>query len=179
MYKKDILSITGIDFDVVPSKYEEDNSLDLPPNNLVELLALGKAKEVASRYPDSVIIGTDTIIYYNGKVFGKPKSREEQISNLKLFSAKQHSAYSGIAIVEGDHITTDSLETKIYFRELSEEEIERYADQDKRRDNAGGYAAQGLGALFVERIDGDYYNMVGLSLNLLGLRLKEFGVDLL
>jgi septum formation protein len=178
-YRKDILLKTGIDFEVIPSKYEENNDLDLTPDKLVEHLALGKASDVAGRYPGSVVIGADTIVYFDGRVIGKPKSREEQISNLRAFSGKFHSAYTGLVIIEGNHVVVDSLETKIYFRELSDEEIDRYVYQDKRRDNAGGYAIQGKGALFVTGIEGDYYNAIGLPLNLLGVRLKEFGIEFL
>lgn len=177
--RKEILAMTGLTFDIVPSGYEEDNSLPLPPAELVAQLALGKAQWVAQRHPDALVIGADTLIAMDGNVYGKPRDKEDLIATLKKFSGRSHSVFSGIALVKKDHVVAESVETKVFFRALGNDEITRYAETNEWQDKAGGYGIQATGALFIEKIEGDYFNVVGLPLCQLGQRLRELGIKLL
>ena len=177
--RKELLAMTGLPFDIVPSGYEEDNALPLPPAELVAQLALGKAQWVAERHPEALVIGADTLIAMDGQVYGKPHGKEDLVATLKKFSGRSHSVFSGIALVENGRTATESVETKVFFRELGDDEIARYAETDEWRDKAGGYGIQATGALFIEKIEGDYFNVVGLPLCRLGQRLREFDVTLL
>lgn len=176
--RKEILAMAGLPFTVVPSEYEEDNSLPLPPSKLVAQLALGKARWVAERHPGALVIGADTLVAMDGRVYGKPRDEAELAAMFKQFSGRSHSAFSGIALVQDGHEVTESVETKVYFRKLGGDEIARYAKTDEWRDKAGGYGIQATGALFIEKIEGDYFNVVGLPLCRLGQRLDEFGIRL-
>lgn len=171
--------MTGYPFDVLPSAYEEDNTLALSPDKLVAHLALGKAAWVAKSNPQSVVIGADTLVSLDGKIIGKPRDKEELVLILSALSGRPHAVLSGIAIIEGDHVVSESVETKVFFRKLDRNEIDCYAGTDEWKDKAGGYGIQSAAALFIDRIEGDYLNVVGLPLSRLAQRLKEFDVDLL
>ncbi|HWZ66129.1 MAG TPA: Maf family protein [Patescibacteria group bacterium] len=178
--RKTILESVGLKFEVVPSMYEEDNDLPMPTNQLVMHLALGKAKSVFENHPESLVIGSDMLAVIDGKVIGKVYSKEQLIDTFRLFSGRSHSVFSGIAIIEHGRELTDWLETKVFFRDLSEQEIERYAEHTEEwQDKMGGYGIQGLASLFIDKIEGDYYSVVGLPLCRLGVLLKKFGVDIL
>lgn len=177
--RKEILAGTGLVFDTMSSGYEEDNSLAMPPNQLVTHLAEGKARWVAEKHPVAVVIGADTLVSLDGRVIGKPRDKDELVSVFTALSGRSHSIFSGIAIIEGDKVVTESVETKVFFRKLTSQEIEKYSAHIREwKDKAAGYGIQSLAGLFIERIEGDYYNVVGLPLCRLGVRLKEFGVDL-
>lgn len=178
--RKEILASTGLVFEVMPSSYEEDNSLAMPPNQLVAHLAEGKARWVAEKYSDAIVIGADTLGTLDGRIIGKPRDKDDLISTFTALSGRSHSIFSGIAIVERDKVVTESVETKVFFRELTSQEIEKYAAHTQEwQDKAAGYGIQSLAGMFIERIEGDYYNVVGLPLCRLAVRLKEFRVDLL
>lgn len=177
--RKEILEITGYPFEVFPSAYEEDNTLAMPPDQLVAQLALGKTAWVAKKNMSSVVIGADTLISLDGKVIGKPRDRDDLVSIFSALSGRSHSVFSGIAIIEGDHVVNESVETRVFFRKLDAGEIEQYADAAEWQDKAGGYGIQSTAAMFIERIEGDYFNVAGLPLSRLVTRLKEFGIDLL
>ncbi|MDB5178602.1 MAG: maf [Patescibacteria group bacterium] len=177
--RKELLALTGAPFEVIASEFEEDNSIDLPPGELVAQLALGKAQWVADKHPEAVVIGSDTLIALDGRVIGKQTDRAELIETLTALSGRSHSAFSGLAIIEGDRVVTESLETKVFFRQLEAAEIERYADTADWQGLAGGYGIQSTAAVFIERVEGDYLTVVGLPLCRLSVLLKEFGVELL
>lgn len=176
--RKELLAMTGLEFDVVPSEYEEDNSLALPPAELVGQLALGKARWVAARHPGALVIGADTLVAMDGRVYGKPRDKADLIATLRKFSGQSHSVFSGVALIKDGRETVESTETKVHFRQLGDDEIARYAETDEWHDKAGGYGIQATGALFIEKIEGDYFNVVGLPLCRLGQQLGEFGIRL-
>jgi septum formation protein len=176
--RKELLSLTKLDFTIVPSDYEEDNTLPLPPGELVKELALGKAASVAKHHPDAVVIGADTLVAAGNKIIGKPRNKQDLIAIFHHLSGTSHSAFSGIAIIEGDKVRTESVETKVFFRELTDREINQYAETDEWNDKAGGYAIQATGSLFIDRIEGNYTNIVGLPLSTLMRMLEEFDVEI-
>ncbi len=177
--RKEILEKLGIPFEVVPSDFEEDMTLKMPPAELVKTLALGKAEAVAKNYKDALVIGADTVVALDGVVYGKQKNAEEAERTLKTLSGRCHSVFTGFVVIDttsGKKII-DSVETRVYFRDLSEEEIKKYAATDEAREGAGAYMLQKHGGRFIERIEGDYFNIIGLPLVPLILALRGFSIE--
>ncbi len=125
------------------------------------------------------MIGADTLVILEGTVFGKPKDMVEAEEMLRQLSGRTHSVFTGFAIIFGSHEVSEAVETKVTFRELSGDEIRAYLAKSHILDHAGSYGVEGLGALLVENIEGDHYNVVGLPLSRVATRLREFGVNLL
>ncbi len=176
--RKELLAMTGIPFVVDAGDYEEDMTQDLHPRDLVQNLALGKAQSVAGRHPDSIIIGSDLVISIDDVVLGKPRSLEHAREMLRLLSGKSHSALCGYAIVDTatQRVVQEVVETKVFFRTMSDIEIEEYIATEEPFGKAGGYAIQGAGSMFIEKIEGDYNCVMGLPLCSLVRSLGEFGV---
>lgn len=179
--RKTLLDQVGLKFDIDPSSYEEDMTLKMEPAKLAEFLSLGKAKDVAKRHDDAIIISADTVVAVGGEIFGKPKTPEKAKYMLEKMSGKSHSVITGFTIIDtgsGKEISK-SVETKVYFKNLSEEEINAYIATGEPLDKGGAYAIQGLAALLVEKIEGDYFNVVGLPILALTEELKNFGIKIL
>lgn len=178
--RKELLSQVGVKFEVIPSKFEE-HMVKLPTSDLVEHFAYMKAKDVASSLQaGALVIGSDTVVYLDG-IMGKPKNREDAFDMLRKLSGKQHIVVSGLCIINtstGEYLTGHES-TIVKMKELCSAEISAYIDTGEPMDKAGAYAIQGIGSLFVERIEGDYFNVVGLPLFRLGKMLNHFGVKLI
>ncbi len=179
--RKDLLKQISLEFEVDPSNYEEDMTLKMEPRKLAEYLSLGKAEDVAKKHKNSIIISADTIVAIDGEVFGKPKTAERAKYMLQKLSGKVHSVITGFAIIdtESGKQISKSVETKVYFKNISEEEIDSYIAIGEPLDKGGGYAIQGIGALFVEKIEGDYFNIVGLPIGAVVEELKNFEIKVL
>ncbi|MFH1638004.1 MAG: Maf family protein [Candidatus Woesearchaeota archaeon] len=177
--REELLKLLDLKFEVIPSSYEEDMSLELPPEGLVKTFALGKAKDVAKK-EKGVIIGVDTIVVHDKKNIGKPKDSEDAKRMLKKFSGKEHHVYSGIAIIDtetGNEIVDHEV-TKVFLREMSDEEIDSYVATKEPLDKAGAYGIQGIGSIFVSRVEGCYFNVVGLPLANLEKNLRILGINI-
>jgi septum formation protein len=177
--RKELAKQMGLDFEIIPSNYEEDMGMKLPPKELAKTLAYGKAKDVAKKC-EGIIIGADTFVVQNGKKMGKPKSEQEAFKMLKSFSNKTHKVYTGIAIINnktGKEIT-DCEVTSIKFGKMSDEEIKKYIKTKEPMDKAGAYAIQGLGSIFIEKINGCYHNIAGLPIHLTHKNLKKLGINI-
>jgi len=175
----DILKRAGIPFTVEDGGYEEDLTLPLPPHELAQHLAAGKAQAVAARHPDALIIGADTIVVSNGKVFGKPLTGGDAREMLKKLSGVAHDVLTGFVVLDTKtgKKAGRAVETKVTFRTLSDDEIDAYVATGEPLGKAGGYAIQGAAARFVEKIEGDMDNVVGLPLTALLEELAKFGVE--
>jgi septum formation protein len=176
--RKEILEKTGLKFKVVASRYEEDMSLPMSATNLPQFLAEEKAKEVAKRYPEAVVIGADTIVAFGGKVLGKPKSKLEARKMLKLMSGKVAKVITGFSIIhyKSGRILTDKSVGSVYFKSLSDKEIDAYIRTGEPMGRAGAFAVQEQGAALIEKVTGDFMGVVGLSQYALLKALKKFGV---
>lgn len=182
--RREILSQLNIRFKVVPSNFEE-TLINMEPLELVEHFAYMKALDVFEKLKgnlpeDTYILGSDTIVYCDS-IMGKPKSDEDAYQMLKTLSNKEHQVISGLSIIQGNTgkaITMHEL-TKVWIRELEDREILEYIASGEPLDKAGAYAIQGIGSLFVEKIQGCYFNVVGLPVNKLFKIMKEFGVNLI
>lgn len=176
--RKEIFEKAGIPFSMEDSGYEEDLSLPLEPRELAKHLALEKAKAVASRHKDAVVIGADTIVAINNRILGKPKDLNKATDMLKLLSGSTNTVITGIAIVDGKSgkNITRTEETKVYFKKLTDKDIAKYISTGEPMGKAGAYAVQGLGASLIDRIEGDFHNAMGLPLAVLLEELKKFGI---
>jgi septum formation protein len=177
--RKEILERLAVPFETQNSNYKEDISLDISPQDLARTLALGKANAVVEKNTNAVVVGADTFVYFNGKKIGKPKGKEEAIKILHEMSGKTHSVFTGFAVVDTDTKKTVSnvVETKVYFKKISDKLIRDYVDTGEPLDKAGSYALQGLGAILIDKIDGDFFNVMGLPLSSLAETLREFGIS--
>ena len=179
--RKELLEKIGLHFTVDPSDYPEDAYVELKPHERAKRVSLEKARAVAARHSNALIIAADTFIVSEGQVMGKPHSPNEAKRMLKALSGRSHVAITGFTILDTTNGKTLSrvVETRIYMRKLSEREIDRYVSSSEPLDKAGAYAIQGLGSVLINRIEGDYYNVMGLSLNSFAQALKSFGVHVL
>jgi len=177
----ELLRGLGLKVKVVSSRVKESKFNIKNPEKLVKTLALTKAQEVARRTKEGLIIGADTIVVLKGKILGKPEGEEEARAMLRELSGKTHEVLTGLAIIDASSGKTmvDFVRTNVKFRKLTEEEIASYVASDKPFDKAGAYAIQEKAGLFVEKIDGCYFNVVGLPLAKLAEMLRGYGVTLI
>ena len=177
--RKELVELLRLPFEAVASAYEEDMSLLLPPRELVQHLALGKAQAVAMTYPDALVIGGDTIVVLKDRVMGKPHTPEEAREMLQALRGTTHQVVTGLAVIDTatGETKTSATVTDLTFKAYSDEEIENYLKTGEPFDRAGAYAIQGYASLFVEKIDGDYQGALGLSVVELVKILKGFDVD--
>ncbi|MBW1894649.1 MAG: septum formation inhibitor Maf [Deltaproteobacteria bacterium] len=162
--RKYLLEQAGLAFSIIPSNIDEE-AIDVPdPESRVKILAEKKATDIAEKYPDSWVIGADTIVFIRNTVLGKPNSKEDARNMLKQLSNQTHQVFTGYSVCckAADHFFSDTVKTDVLFKNLSEEEIEWYIHTDEPFDKAGAYAIQGLGTFLVRRINGSYTNVVGL-----------------
>jgi septum formation protein len=165
--RRAILEQLGIPFDVVAPRYEEDDPPDVSPVELVREHALGKARSVAGDAAERPVLGVDTAVILGTRVYGKPQSAEEATEMLEALSGVTHEVVSGLCLITpGWEIVEDEV-TRVTFRPLTARDLAVYVVSGEWEGRAGGYAIQGLGAGLVERIDGDYLNVVGLPAALL------------
>lgn len=175
--RKDLLSRIVSNFEVKISNFDEEK-VEVSTNieNYVKTLAEGKAKDVALNCDnDSIIIGADTIVVIGDNILGKPKDKNHAFQMLKLLSNNVHRVYSGVAVINNQKniMKSECLYTEVYFSEISDDEIWRYIESGECLDKAGAYGIQGYGGVFAEKINGCYYNVVGLPLNLLNKMIKN------
>lgn len=177
--RRELLTNAGFTFDVVPSRAEENHDGTEAPVTLVERLAWEKAEEVARRTdpaPGTVVLGADTVVVLAGEILGKPASPEEAKQMLEKLSGAEHEVISGVALAEpgGERRVVEHDTTRVFFRVLTTEEIAGYAATGEPMDKAGAYAIQGIASRFVTRIEGSYFNVMGLPIERVDRLLREW-----
>jgi len=179
--RKQLLEQIGVKFEICPSNIEEILDPRLSPRKQVEVLSVQKAKKVAQEYSDAIILSADTMVSFDGEVFGKPKDAEDATVMLNKLSGKVHSVVTGFTLLDTKTLktVTGSTETKLWFRKISKEEIKNFIIREKPYDKAGAYAVHELASIFVEKIEGDFFGAVGLSVFLVAKELKKFGIKVL
>lgn len=179
--RQELLKKIGLNFLVEFADIEEKLDRDLAPAKLAETISLEKARAVAPRYPDAIIIAADTFGVLQGKILGKPTSPEAARQMIREMSGRSHLVITGFTVLDTrtGRTITRSVETKVYFKKLRAEEINSYVNSGEPLDKAGAYAIQGLGAVIVKKIVGDYYNVMGLPLSALTESLNEFDIHIL
>jgi septum formation protein len=165
--RRTILEQLGIPFDVVAPDYEEHDSPETDPGELVKQHALGKARSVADRADGRPVLGVDTAVVLAGRLYGKPNNADGAAEMLDALSGSTHHVVSGLALLTPAWEHVDHVATRVTFRLLTPRDVAVYVASGEWEGRAGAYAIQGLGAALVEAIDGDYLNVVGLPAALL------------
>lgn len=176
-----LLEQLGLNFEVIVSSIDETVEAELPPEQLVEVLARSKAQAVAAKLESGIVIGADTIVVREEQVLGKPSTAREAREMLQLLQDAWHAVFTGLAVIDAHSGRAEVTHecTRVKFKPLTEDEITRYVATGEPLDKAGSYAIQGLGAIFIEQMQGCYFNVVGLPLAKLAEVLKGFGVEVL
>lgn len=178
--RADLLRQLGLSFSVIVPSVDETLKRSESSHDFVERLAKEKNTEIQNRLDSNkLVLSADTVVVYQNRILGKPKSKAEGLSMLKLLSEQMHTVVTGVALTTKTQEKFFFVETKVKFRRLSDHEIHSYWMTGEPKDKAGAYGIQGLGALFVSRIEGSYSNVVGLPLMETGEILKQLGVDCL
>jgi septum formation protein len=177
--RKEILGYFKLPFSQVPSTFDEESvPFSGSAVDYVLEIAQGKIECLIPKYPGETIITADTTVYRNGRIFGKPESLDAAYNYLDELQGQWHSVYSGVCIASPQGIESECEETKVLFNKLTEEQIRHYLKHSEWKDKAGGYAIQATGSLLVRRIEGCFFNVMGLPINALGRLLKKHGVNL-
>ena len=171
--RKELLEMLGYDFEVIVSEVDETMRPGLTPAGQVKDLAYRKARAVYDQHPEAIVIGADTIVLVDDQILGKPHSEKEAEEMMKLLRGREHLVITGVAILceRKEHHFCE--ESKVFFDNITNEEIAHYVRTAEPYDKAGGYAIQGWAGRFISRIEGDYYNIVGLPINKLYSKLKR------
>ena len=175
--RKSLMEVFPFPFTVRVSDADETMDAQADPAEQVALVSRRKAEAVACDWED-VVIAADTIVVCGGEILGKPKDAEDARRMLRLLSGKKHQVMTGLTVLHRGQAEVSTEITDIYFRDLTEKEIQSYVDSKESMDKAGAYAIQGGGALFAEKIVGDYFNVVGLPLCKLAMVLKKVAPQL-
>ncbi len=178
--RRELLENIGLKFTVDPVEIPEVMTTGLKPVGLAKALSLHKAQAAASRHTGSIIIAADTFGVLDGVILGKPVDAGHARRMLKELSGRRHSVITGFTVIDSatGRAVSRAVETRVYFRKLGRSEIARYVETGEPLDKAGAYAIQGLGALLVAKIEGDYYNVMGLPLCALASVLRRFDITL-
>tara|TARA_B110000014_G_C20061980_1_gene553123 strand:+ start:292 stop:882 length:591 start_codon:yes stop_codon:yes gene_type:complete len=165
--RRKILELIGLNFIILPSNIHEHSNLDISPVNFAKYWSKKKAKSIANDYKDNLIIGADTIVNLNGKILGKPKDKEESYVMLKNLSGETHEVITGITIIHKKLkiLKTFSAVTKVSVRNIPDKDIIYYAENYPTLDKAGSYGIQDWFSVWIKKIDGCYYNVMGLPLS--------------
>lgn len=179
--RRELLHSLGLPFEIRVSNVDESFDPKLEPSRIAEDLSYKKASHIANAVPEGLVIGSDTIVVIDGQVLGKPTSPDEAISMLTRISGRTHTVYTGVGLIDAasGRCRINHRSTEVLIKPLSREQIRSYVATGEPMDKAGSYAIQGIGATLVEKINGDYFTVVGLPLALLSDMLSEFGVDVL
>ena len=178
--RRQLLGQMGLEFTTQSPEIDEAAFQGRDARDLVQILSREKARWIAGQVdPETLVIGADTVVVRDGEILGKPKGEEEARAMLASLSGRTHQVCTGVTVCRGDKVLTQVEETQVTFRPLTDQEIRQYVSTGEPMDKAGAYGIQGLGALLVEGIRGDYFNVMGLPVCRLGRMLLDFGVDCL
>jgi septum formation protein len=179
--RKELFEKLRLPFTIEASEYEEDMTLKMPPKKLAMTLSYGKAAAVAKKHKSGIIIGADTFIVFKDHLLGKPKSKIEAKQMLKKLSGQRVDILTGLTIIDVKNKKTIRLTdtTKVYIKKLEDKEINNYIASGEPMDKAGAFAIQGLGAVIIKKIEGDFMGAMGLPLFILAKELKKLGIQII
>ena len=160
-----LLKQVDLHFRQIPSHIEEHIN-GMKPEEYVMHYAKKKAEEIQKRYPESLIIGADTIVVLNNEIIGKPNNEDDAFYILKKLSGKCHEVFTGVSILYNETPVSDLAKTKVYFKQISDEDIREYISTSEPVDKAGAYGIQGFGSQFIDKIEGCYFNVMGFPIPL-------------
>ncbi|MFV0558254.1 MAG: Maf family protein [Enterococcus sp.] len=172
--RKELLGYLVPEFQVLPADIDETIQAADVPEEYVLRMAREKARAIAKTHPNDLVIASDTIVVVQNKILGKPASREEAFEMLASMSGATHQVYTAVVMCSNDTIKERIVPANVTFFALTEAEINHYLDQEEYQDKAGAYGIQGKASVFVQRVDGDYYSIVGFPVGVVNQMLKEF-----
>ena len=172
--RTELLSTAGIECTVKVADVEEKIDDGLTPAEVVRSLALQKAQAVADKNPEAIVIGADTIVVLDDVILGKPQSEENAVEMLTSLSGRSHTVYTGVALIKGDKVRNFCEATQVEFYDLTKEDIDAYVATKDCMDKAGAYGIQTNGCVLIRKIDGDYFNVVGLPVSKVYRELRDF-----
>lgn len=177
--RRELLAQAGYEFEIQVS-HKEEAYISETPDEIVKELALLKAKDIAEQNDakNMVVIGADTVVAHKGAILGKPKSKDDAFDMIKGFQGDKHQVYTGVAILDYDvdgneNIVNHAVKTDVYVNPMTDEEIWNYIESDNVMDKAGSYGIQSGFAVYIEKIEGDYFNVVGLPISYIYEQLKQ------
>lgn len=176
--RKELLSMAGFTFEIIPSDADESTAPELSPEKTVEVLAERKAASVAEKHPEKVVFGCDTVVAIDGVILGKPENDEDAFRMLRMLSGRTHKVSTGVYVMrkrDGKSICLSDT-TEVTFYELSDETIRSYIATGECSDKAGAYGIQGYGSVLVKKIKGDYFSVMGLPVAKAVRVLDEFDI---
>ena len=176
--RKQLLSMMGLEFTVQTADIDETMDPSQTPAHEVAAVSARKAEKIAALHLQDVIVSADTIVVIDGKILGKPKDEQDAARMLRLLSGRTHTVYTGLTVYADGKANTQVVSTGVTFRDLSDAEIAAYIETKEPMDKAGAYGIQGKCAIFVDKIDGDYNNVVGLPVAAIYRELKKLGIDI-
>lgn len=172
--RRELMELAGYDFEVICADIVEVVPENVQPQEVVMSLALQKAQAVAAEHGGSVVVGSDTVVVLDGKILGKPHSEREACEMLRSLSGRTHKVFTGVAIVCGDKVKSFFDETDVEFYPLNDVEIKKYVATGEPMDKAGAYGIQGKGSVLVKKINGDFFNVMGLPIAKLYREMSDF-----
>ena len=170
--RRELLTMAGIEYTCIPSDAEENVPDGMPAEEVPGHLSRLKAEAVFFKHPEDTVIGSDTIVYIDGMILGKPKDRNEAFEMLRRLSGREHTVFTGVTLLSPGRSETFTSATKVKFYDLTDEEIRSYIATGEPMDKAGAYGIQGYGCILVEKICGDYFTVMGLPIAEVVRRLK-------
>ena len=177
--RQELLRRIGLrEFEISVPDVEEWYPPELAPEDIVAYISREKSQAVQAA-ADAIVITADTMVFLREKRLGKPRDEAEALEMLTMLSGERHTVCTGVTVRRGTKISTRAQKTDVYFRPATEKELRAYIRTGEPMDKAGAYGVQGKGALLVERIDGDFFNVMGLPVGLLADMLRDFGIELL
>lgn len=177
--RKEILNYFTVPFEQADPDFDEEAvPFTGDPAKYVQILSQGKAESLSKKYPEAILITADTVVYCEGKIYNKPQNKEEAFQAMSQLSGRWHSVFTAVTVRKGKTEHHAVEETRVLFHDLTPEQIRSYHHQLHCEDKAGGYAVQQAGAIVIKKIDGCFYNVMGLPINTLRILLEKFGIDL-
>lgn len=177
--RRELMEQAGYEFEVQVS-HKEETYISTKPDEIVKELALLKAKDIAGQNntKNLIVIGADTVVAYQGAILGKPQSKEDAFHMIQKFQGDKHQVYTGVAILDYDEngmetIVNHAVQTEVYVNSMTDDEISKYIESDNVMDKAGSYGIQSGFAVHIEKIEGDYFNVVGLPISYIYEVLKK------
>jgi septum formation protein len=178
--RRELMALLGVPFTVQTADVDETMDLALAPEREVARVGASKAQKIAeTAAPGDIVVAADTIVLVDGKILGKPKDEADAARMLRLLSGRAHEVLTGLTVWQDGRVQTETVRTAIHFRPLSEQEIRAYVETGEPMDKAGAYGIQGRASVFVERLEGDYFCVMGLPLCTLTGMLRACGVQIL
>ncbi len=179
--KKRLFSLLGVTFINTDHTFDEKSITTREPTQHVVDVAKGKVESIKSMYPNSIVIGLDTVVAYNDKIFGKPKNNAEALNMLVFLNDSIHHVITGVYICDTstDTAVYSATTTNMHFKKFSENELLSYVNRENVLDVAGAYNHEELGCILLKKIDGDYYNSIGMPLSVIADELKKFDINIL